>query len=238
MAKVIICALTLGRPELTRQTWQNNLNNAGCDFDLLWFDNGSNKDDNIEIFNIALQYRITWFEWSKHNTGIANALNTMIKTAFVRGADYIVTMANDIIEPDGWVKMRVEAAQAIDNTGVVSIPVKGAKRYRTQRIDNTLIEQGQVIGNWLITREAIEQVGLFYTGFGVYGPLDLEYCDRLEAARLKRYYLSNQHAEHLGIDNPKEYQAKKEASLNKSWPKYRRRREDIKAGKVSFYFFE
>jgi GT2 family glycosyltransferase len=207
---------------MTRLTWANNLNNAGFDYDLFWFDNGTHEDEFHLLFDLALDYRITWVEYSKENIGIAKALNKMIRTAFARGADYVMTMANDIIEPDNWLSMRIEAANKIANTGVVAITVQGGLRYDIKENEGIRIDAGQVIGNYLITRQAYDNVGLFCQDYDPYGPIDLDYCDRCLHSGLRTYYLSDHNANHLGRkeDNPKKYQDAKDAALRRSWAKY------------------
>lgn len=228
--KVAILALTCGRPEYTRRTWEHNLENAGCEYDLLWLDNGSSQEDFTQILDVSIKYDVTWFKGEKENKGIAYALNTMMKEAFARGNDAVFTMANDILEPAGFLQMRIDAANAIPNTGVVAIPLEGARRYGKKERNGFMIDEGQVIGNWLITKEAFEEIGLFRTDYGIYAPLDLDYCDRLDAVGMKRYYLSNLYAEHIGTDNPEEYERKKKASLAASWEAYKRNREKYSKG--------
>lgn len=233
MAKVTILALTLGRTEMTRQTWQTNLNNAGIEYDLFWFDNGSTEDDMRELFGIAAPYSITHFDWKKYNTGISYALNSMIKLAFARGADYVMGMSNDIVEPDNWVNLRVEAAQAIPNTGVVAIPVQDSNRYSVHNVNGIRIDEGQVIGNFLITKKAFENVGLYCEDYFPYGPIDLDYCDRCNIAGLRTYYLSDYKADHLGYDrskNPQQYEQDKKEALQVHWKTYKRNGERYRSG--------
>jgi len=222
MKKVAICAVTLGRAEYMEKTWGVNLNNAGCKYDLFWLDNGTSNEEFHEISRIAWKFNIQWFEHNKENQGIAPAYNTLMRAAYDMGYDYIMTMANDIIEPDNWLVNRIEAAEKVDNTGVVAIPCNGAHRYPTDEINGVKIEQGQVIGNYLITRKAIDTVGYWNTRYGIYGPIDLDYCDRLRKAGLRTYYITGYDSHHIGVwkEDADEYQTAKKKSLNASWQKY------------------
>ena len=233
MGKVAILALTYGRPDMTRETWRNNLRKAGCDYDLYWFDNGSGEEDMLELIDIAHTYDIEWFNWSPTNEGIAKALNKMIDMAFARGAEYVVTMANDIVEPDNWLQMRIDAAELITNTGVVAIPVEDSMRYSITKIHDINVDGGRVIGNYLITKQAYEKVGVFCVDYDPYGPIDLDYCDRCKLMDLRTYYLSDYKANHLGFDrnnNPAEYEQDKKQSLNKHWVTYRRNQVNYSKG--------
>jgi len=226
MGKVAILMLTMGRVEMTRKTWAHNLNNAGCEFDLFWWDNGSTTEDLWEMAGMLDKYgdRVKFTEYSDNNVGIAKALNAMIRQAYKQGYDYFMTMANDILEPENWLRDRVGAAQKIENTAVVAIPPShtGVTRYKREGISGIKIDNGQVIGNWLITRLAVEKIGYYNESYGNYAPLDLDYCDRCAFAKLKTYYLSDMTANHIGdpAQNPKDYQEAKEQSLRESWPKY------------------
>lgn len=230
--KVAICAVTLGRAEYMEMTWENNLKNAGCEYDLFWIDNGTNDEEFHLVAEIAQRYDITWFEHRTENTGIAPAYNTLIKTAHEMGYDYVMTMANDIVEPDNWLINRIIAAEQIENTGIVAIPCNGAHRYSREKHGDIEIEIGQIIGNYLITRQAIETIGYWNNAYGIYGPIDLDYCDRLRAVGLKAYYLSNEHSKHIGVwsDMPSDYQKKKKESLNNSWQKYTYAKERYSRG--------
>lgn len=222
MRKTAICAVTLGRAEYMERTWENNLGNAGCEYDLFWLDNGTANDEFHEVSRIGWRFDIKWFDHNEENQGIAPAYNTLMRTAFDMGYDYVMTMSNDIIEPDNWLINRIEAAEKVDNTGVVAIACNGAHRYPTDEINGVKIEQGQVIGNYLITRKAIEVIGYWATKYGIYGPIDLDYCDRLRQAGLRAYYIHGHTSQHIGewTPEPDEYQIAKKKSLNVSWQKY------------------
>ena len=230
--KVAVCAVTLGRPDMTVKTWKNNVECAGIEFDLFWFDNGSTDEDFTLFSQLIEAYNPAFIEASTENTGISCAFNRMIKEAIDSGYNYICTMANDIIEPEGWLRIRVEAAEAIPNTGVVAIPCEGAHRYSKQEVNGFVIDTGQVIGNYLITRQAVEKVGYFTYKYGNYGPIDLDYCDRLNKVGLRTYYLSNYKSVHLGTPdkNPAQYQEAKKVSLAASWQKYTYAKERYKKG--------
>lgn len=221
--KVAVLLLTCGRAEMTKKVWPSNLARAGYPYTLFWFDNGSTDAEYSEILEIAMGMPIEWFHYSKQNMGIAIAINRMIEEAFRRGFDMVISMANDIIEPDNWLLRRIHAATNIPNTGIVSVPVNSAAMYQ-ERNDNgiQINEGGQLIGNFLITREAYDRIGLYCTNYGLYGPIDLDYCDRCKEAGLRYYYVAGMMADHLGtVDtNPKPYQDMKRESLAVSWQPY------------------
>ena len=214
---VAIIALTCGRPIETGTTYLHNL--AGShQYPLYVWSNQATKEvcDIVNLYNPIVHVHCS------DNMGIAAPLNRLAQMAFDDGADVVVTMANDILEPDGWIEKRIEAIEAIPNIAVVAIPPTGTLvRYTKQVTDGITFENGQVIGNWAITRDAFEQVGKLYEGFGIYGPIDLEYCDRCDQMGYKTIYLSNEVAKHIGNDDPPEYKKAKMDSLAASWELYK-----------------
>jgi GT2 family glycosyltransferase len=207
---VAIIALTCGRPEETRRTYAHNLTDGYPLY--VW-----HNEDNAEIREIVNQYDPVCTINSSTNMGIAAPLNRLAQIAFEDGADMVITMANDILEPEGWVQRRIEAFQKISKVGVVAIPPTGTLiRYPKQTENGIKYEHGEVIGNYGISKECFETVGGLYTGFGIYGPIDLEYCHRCWKHGYKTIYIEGS-AEHIGDNDPPEYKKAKMDSLRDSW---------------------
>lgn len=222
---VAILALTCGRPEFTVETWAHNFSNHGLAETpwIYWFDNGSTPDELRPMMQEASRYNIVYSHFETQNKGIAYALNALMRKAWNDGCRTFCTMANDIKEPDGWLLHRILASKVIERTGVVSVPVDRCARYGKKNANGYAIEEGTIIGNWLITERAYKAIGGFCMDYGTYGPLDIDYCERMKAVGVRYYYLSDLHADHIGKKefNPPEYQAKKMESLNASWHTYK-----------------
>lgn len=121
--------------------------------------------------------------------GIANAINTGYEVAFNKlGADYAITMANDILEPEGWLKKRIEQIEG--KTQYISIPTGKARTHHTNEV---------VIGNTLITKQIFSSIGYHDTYYDKkgYGPIDIEYHARVIKAGFKSAYVLNETAKHL-----------------------------------------
>lgn len=229
-----IIALTCGRPEQTRQTWAANLQPG---YPVYWWDN-TDGDDWEEIDTICNAYSPDVCFKSTRNLGISHPVNRMMDLAFADGFDAVVTMANDLIEAPDWLHKFEQALRIIPRAGIISTPpggpADGVLRYPKTQCGHLLIEDGDLIGNMCIPRHTWEMVGHWYDGFGVYGPIDLEYCARVRAAGLRCVYLSQYPSKNIGRDNPADYQKAKMDSLKKSWGLYKERLSDIKAG--NFYY--
>jgi GT2 family glycosyltransferase len=216
--KIAILALTCGRYDQTVQSWNANLSN--CEHDIYHWDNtpfGREYqliNDFVDTFEPVASFA------DGNNWGISVPLNNMMHEAFRNGADMVITMANDIIEPDGWIEKRIEAVETIPNVAVVAIPPagRGTVRYPKKALHGIKYEDdGDVIGNYGITKECYNEIGGFHAGYGIYGPIDLDYCFRIRLVGKKAIYLSDESAIHIGVDNPYEYQKAKDESLRASW---------------------
>lgn len=220
---VCVLALTYGRPDLTKKVWKHNLNNHRFPgrFHLSHWDN-SPRELADEMQSICGKYDRGVSFYDEGNAGISKPINTMMDIAFKAGADYVVTMANDILEPEGWIARRVLAAMEIPKAVVIAIPPNDAtvKRYKQVNFAGWNIEEGDVIGNYLITRELWEEIGGFSLDYGLYGPIDLDYCARARLAGFKTLYLADMESQHIGLEQDHAYKAPKTASLQKAWPKF------------------
>lgn len=240
----VIILLTYGKPLLTDYVWNHNLNNTGYEcheVDLYWWDNNTEGEEFTELFYSTLNYRIVYSVHSDENVGVAKALNHMMRRAFKNGAPWVITMGNDIIEPENWAKLRVSAATDIARTGACSIPLPppGCIRWKQHEIGQWKVEiGGDIIGNYLITRHAWETIGVFCEDYGLHGPVDLDYCFRLRCAELLHYYLAGFEAQHLGPTHPHsnpDYEKNKKIAVSQGWKTYSDNQKKYKAGE---YYIE
>lgn len=154
--------------------------------------------------------------------GIAHALNDGIDVMLAGGFDAVGFLANDIQEPDEWLRAKVSHLGTIHNAGAASTSV--------EQMHSQLISQ-HIIGNYLISREAINKIGYFNEDFDPYGPIDLDYCERLHAAGFGTYYVINEMAHH-----PHSHAAGTEYGYNKAemvaalWPQHVRNTYEYRSG--------
>lgn len=209
--KVACILLTLDRPELTKQIIAQNLFNAGLGADVFWLDNGS-KPENIEAVE-ALAYPFTGKRHFPENVGIASAINAGIELA--DGHDAIVTLANDILMPAGWLAKMVEYADKIEKSGMIGIHcVEGLPPLTVLGVHEIFTP----FGNVMITGAALEAAGKFNTDYDPYGMQDADYAYRLNKMGFVSYYLPGLASEHIGHDmgQDSEYRQMKNAGLEKA----------------------
>ena len=163
---------------------------------------------------------------SSINNGIASSINRCLKVAFEAGADFVTILGNDIIEPATWLQIREEM---FHKTGcaVGSIPphnhYRGCRRYKRQEFCGFGYEIGHIIGNYTISRQCWDLVGKMCEDYDPYGPIDLDYCDRVFAAGLICCYASDFHSRDIGtpvMGDDEEYEERKKNALMRSWSKY------------------
>lgn len=228
--KVGCILLTCGRPELTLQVIKHNYWNSHKDADVYLVDNGSAESDHRAVLDA---YHFAAFHRFDTNQGISAAINKGIQLALKDECEAIVTLANDILMPDGWLAKMVEYAGKIENTGMAGIHcVEGLEPVNELGVHPTYT----AFGNVLIPKAAIDKIGYFSTAFDPYGMQDADYAFRLNNTGFVNYYVPGLKSEHIGHDvgNGSEYRKMKDESLNKALDIYNRLTGEY-AGKNNYY---
>lgn len=194
--KVNIIFLDYHRHEFTKQVKDRNFNNAGHPFDHVTID----------------------------MKGISAAINKGIQQS--RHYDAIVTMANDILMPDNWLKEMVNAATIIHNTGMAGIHCV-EKLPEIKEINGLNVHPNfTAFGNVLIPMIAINSIGYFNPDYDPYGMQDADYAYRLNNSGFINYYLCGLKSEHIGADahlnERSDYRKMKDEGLQKCGEKWSR----------------
>jgi len=141
------------------------------------------------------------------NLGIAKGVNPALRWAYQAGYDYVCTMADDIIEPQGWLKTRLKVMQRY-RSGIVAISPE-AKHLHAH--------YAEVIGNTLISRQCFEKIGYWNEEFGMYGPVDLDYNARARGAGLAVMYAPGGS---VHLNTPVDYGYQKHLLVNQAWGRH------------------
>ena len=142
--------------------------------------------------------------------GIANAMNEGLLRG--EGYDAIAYLANDIVEPDNWLRLKVEAMQTYPKAGIIATPVEGLRHHVVNEC---------VIGNWLVNADLVKNIGIFNESMFPYGPIDLDYCQRAWVAGFCTYYVKDclaLHSSPHAVGN--EYGWDKSELVRKYWPQH------------------
>lgn len=192
--KVLILFLDYQRHDFTERVKQHNFSNACYEFDQITID----------------------------KKGIANAINYGIAQA--SGYDAIVTMANDILMPHGWLNAMVMATSLIPNTGMCGIHCVEGKGDEMLINGIKIHKSFTAFGNVLIPITSIKRIGYFNTDYDPYGMQDADYAYRLNKSGFINYYLDGLKSEHIGHDvgQQTEYRKMKDVGLSVAGEKWAR----------------
>lgn len=151
--------------------------------------------------------------------GIANALNDAIDLLKKGNYDALAFLANDIIEPDNWLIKKAMALDSYERAGIVASSLDFNREY---------FNNEHIISNWLISKEVIDKIGYFNEDYYPYGPIDLEYCERVWLGGFCTYYVMSCLASTGDHCAGNEYGYDKQKVVNDFWGKYK---DDINAYK-------
>lgn len=217
--KIAVLMLSYERYDTLVKTLTNNVAKAGCEFDLFVLEQGS-SDPRVEKYLLSLpahtgNLKFKYIYTTPHNVGIAAGFNNLMGNA--PHYDFYQFIANDIMEPDNWLIDKVQAIQTIPNSGMVSVPV-GEHALAPVKMADQWVYPGDVIGQYMISREVWDKVGAFREEWGQYSPVDLDYNRRCVKAGFVNYYLSGKVAEHLEQGDRELYGYNKDAEIARTWP--------------------
>lgn len=231
MAKVSVLLLTIDRYHLTREYVGQALREAGIPFDLCITDNGSTEQ---EIFKWCEEQNAKIYIKNETNQGTAQALNKMIA---LNPSDYYVFIGNDIRLPKNWLKLMVDHAETIPNSGVIGIDWRGKEKdYPHETINGKTIvaSTDAIFGTMFITQQLRDTIGKFCEDYGPYGMWDGDYSIRAKLAGFKNYYLKGYTSHHFGNDvgEGSEYRKMKDKSIENARPKYRENLMKYEKGEI------
>jgi len=217
--KVAVLMLSFNRYELLKKTLTHNLKNAGCEFDLFIWDNGSTDPRVSEYLKTVPGVKYLFF--NKDNIGIARPFNILMDMAFNSDRyDAVMFMANDIKEPKNWLLERVKYLEAIPDSGMVSVALAD-HNYRPGIRNGQRIYPGHVIGQFIISRACFLATGYFREDFGHYGPIDNDYNVRSNQLGFISYYLPTLRGIHLDDKDDRKYGYSKKEKVKETWEQFK-----------------
>jgi glycosyltransferase involved in cell wall biosynthesis len=150
--KITWLLLTYNRLEITKQSVQHNLKNAGREIDeIIWVDNGS-----VDTYYIDADVTII----NKKNLGVAKGYNRGFAMA---AGDYIIITGSDTLMPDNWANIFLENAV----NGIACMTSKN-------------IEKHDAVGPKIIDKRVFTMAGYIREDFGLYGYDDVEWGLRVQ----------------------------------------------------------
>lgn len=151
--------------------------------------------------------------------GLATAYNAGLKFCIDGKFDAVVFISNDIQEPDGWLRKRIDLMESDHLIGVCSVPINEIRSGPSNE---------DLIGNLMISRKVIDTIGAFNYEFDPYGPLDLDYCLRARLAGFKTSYVIGSTAVHPHPHGGND--AQKAEQVNRTWNMHVKDVQDYQSG--------
>lgn len=217
--------LTIDRFDITKSTWEHNLKTAKMGqpagskwvFEYLVCDNGSKDARIVEYFKAQ---NISYHRINKRNEGVGHSFNQLFLRSCGR---YIALLGNDIAMPAGWLAEAISYLSLIDRPGIVGYnwghsgvpPLTTRQGIEAHWLNEKL---NRVFGSMIFKRDLVEELGLFYEGYGPYGIEDSDLNERVNRAKFNSCYIPNMRSKHLvhDVGQHTEYRKMKDESLSKN----------------------
>lgn len=210
--------LSYNRFEIMPDVLQHNCDTAGYPFDLHVWDNNSSDNDIQDFFNQMYERGdLNSITYCTENVGIAKAFNSMLSKLGDQ-YDAFVFMGNDIKEPPMWLYDRVKYLEAFPMSGMISISPHAVRPdYPELMLSGMPFYAGDVIGQFMISKQVLDRVGSLIEYFGKYGPIDNDYNLRCSIAGFVNYYIPGK-AFHIDESTPTDYGYNKQECIAETWP--------------------
>lgn len=237
MNTVSMMMITINRYLITKDALEKNLRTAQVSHapikrELLVADNGSTDPRIIEYIERCVP---THFRKNKANEGVGHAFNQL----FLRSTgDIIAILGNDIVMPDGWLNTAIGFLNKVPSPGIVGFDWRQGhdlppltEKYGVSA--HFLTPQlNRVFGAWVFRRELVDDLGLFFEGYGPYGIEDSDFNERVNRAGYNSFYVPNMRSSHLvhDVGEQSEYRRIKDESLSNNLTIFQGRVEGFDRG--------
>lgn len=221
-----IIVLNYRRLKYTRQTIERLIKETKVPHELILVDNSAPNLDNSPL---ALETRAYLDNvqgnsqtkklikvFNDKNLGVAGGRNEGLKVA---SGDYLMTIDDDVLIPENYDKLLIEACDKVSTLGITGVNVEPIK-YDVKIINGVKVRPkttGNLGGACLcIPRRVFNRVG-YYRVYGSYGLEDSDYFVRLNYLKLMSAYIEPKGI-HLDNDAEKVYRGVKNRAHKKGSP--------------------
>lgn len=220
---VSVMMVTYNRLNLTKQTFETTLKNAGCEYTLIVTDNNSEDgtigwlNENLPKLNIT--YKIVSLN---KNMGIAYGRNIGLKVNNeIYKNEYLCTLDNDVILPENWLKRSIDVLKSANYIGACGINLEGVKYpdaklklYNGESEDIQIKSKGNLGTAAKAFRKTDSDRLGYFENYDFYGHEDALWSFRLKKLGKTLVYLKEPGI-HLGIE--KEDSGSYREMKNKYW---------------------
>jgi len=222
-----IIVLNYNRLKYTKKTIQNLIDKTTVEHEFIFVDNGSIDGTReylkrLEEKNLTNAKKVTCV-FNPSNYGVAGGRNSGLRVAT---GDYLMTIDDDIIVPDKYDKLLIEACDKIPKLGLVGVCVEPNKPkyvYPVSVRDGVKVRRkdGNLGGGCLcMPRRAFDRVGYFSPDFA-YGGEDCDMHIRMTQIKLISVYIVP-YGKHIDKRENKAYESLKKHAHNKKSASYKK----------------
>lgn len=188
MSKIAVICNTLNEYHKAKMGLGVTLRNAGREFDLFLWDNGS---DNDRIKDLVKEFNPKFLHYSEENVGNPVAYNQMLLRAYEEEYDYIVVLAPDHVMPNRWLELMTSVYERAELKGFLAFQPSFIQEGKQMKVVNNvpLEYSDYVFGCWFFERELLDTVGFINEEYKYYGKWDSDYNFRLNGSGVESYYL-------------------------------------------------
>jgi len=216
---------TINRFHHTKVALDVTLNNAGADFDLFWWDNGSSND---RIKDLIKGFNPVWSCEAAKNVGNPPAYNVMLRLVKEQEYDYVVVIGSDLMLPNNWLALYKQVHELSGNKGLLGYDWGLLQDDKSVASFNgfELFKCPFVFGTWFFSSELLDTVGYFNEAYKMYGKWDSDFNYRITKSGIDSYYLPVR-CLHLVDSNERtsEYRAFKDRNLKANEEVYKKQIE-------------
>lgn len=193
MAPILsVIVLNYNRIEYSRQTIENILKITTFPIELILVDNGSDKllRDYLSSIKNKAQFPVKCV-FSKRNLGISGGRNRGAIASNPK-SKALLFVDDDILLPQDYDKLIIEAVGKIKNVGIVGCCVEG-QEYPIKEIDGVSVrtKSGNINGGCMaFSRSVWKKIGYFQTNFGQYFGDDIDMDFRTMRLGLINVYIA------------------------------------------------
>jgi len=187
MSKIAVICNTMNEYHTAKMGLGVTLRNAGKDFDLFLWDNGS---DNDRIKNLLKEFEPKFLHYSEENVGNPVAYNQMLIRVKEQGYDYVAMIAPDMVMPNRWLDLYYNVYTRCKLEGFLGYNWGMPQNKIIEDVNGVPLEYSDyVFGCWFFSTKYLDIVGYINENYKMYGKWDSDWNFRASAMGIKSYYL-------------------------------------------------
>lgn len=188
MSKIAVICNTMNEYHKAKMGLGVTLRNAGMDFDLFVWDNGSKND---RIKDLLKEFNPKFLHYSEENVGNPIAYNQMLLRVKEQGYDYVAMIAPDMVLPNRWLELYHNIYTRCKLEGFLGYNWgMKQKDKKIEVVENVPLEYcDYVFGCWFFSTRLLDIVGYINPKYQIYGKWDSDWNFRINASGLKSYYI-------------------------------------------------